>query len=282
MPIGWGCTVFYAGRIQILEIRIWSGNNLKLHLENLLPSLITASHRWQPYCCWFLATIPCWFSWRRMSIKASWPTLNLVANKGEGSSACEVTAWFLAAMLVLIWIQYFLCHVKVFYSVILITSEKWTLACDRISALVFPLYSQNWREIKLHCIQTRTNLASKGSFCGVAVSHVRCQNRRRWASHVTCRTLKKHIIGQYTRTAHCWQKDNLPHLILVHVASHVVSQNPFHRKSFSTGCARKLHFHRLASVLPSHMVQELGSVGEEASADGATNLFEQKAFRCLE
>ena len=127
-----------------------------------------------------------------------------------------------------------------------------------------------------------TNLASKGSFCGVAVSHVRCQNRRRWASHVTCRTLKKHIIGQYTRTAQCWQKDNCPYLILVHVASHVVSQNPFHRKSFSTGCARKLHFHRLASVLPSHMVQELGSVGEEASADGATNLFKQKKFRCLE
>ena len=29
MPIGWGCTVFYAGRIQILEIGIGGDNNIE-------------------------------------------------------------------------------------------------------------------------------------------------------------------------------------------------------------------------------------------------------------
>ena len=38
------------------------------HLENLLPSLITAGQRWQPYCCWLLeAAMPCWFSWKMVS-----------------------------------------------------------------------------------------------------------------------------------------------------------------------------------------------------------------------
>ena len=38
------------------------------HLENLLPSLMIAGQRWQPYCCWLLgAAMPCWFSWKRNS-----------------------------------------------------------------------------------------------------------------------------------------------------------------------------------------------------------------------
>ena len=65
------------------------------------------------------------------------------------------------------------------------------------------------------------------------------------AGHITCRTL-----------------------ILVDVATHVVSQEPFHRKGFATCFARIL---QLPNVLPPNMVKEFGSVGEKASTGGTGN-----------
>ena len=88
-------------------------------------------------------------------------------------------------------------------------------------------------------------LASKGSLSGMSITHMGRQSGWGGAGHITCWTL-----------------------ILVHMAPHVVSQEPFHRKGFATCFARIL---QLSNVLLPDMVQKFGSVGEKASTGGTGN-----------
>ena len=136
--------------------------------------------------------------------------VNLVACKGKGSSAGEVTARFLAEMFALVPIQ----------NVILEIGNVWQFYLAFGNFLIKPLYNGPLHEIayqlwfflctrktggvKMELIPKNkvNNLTGKGSFSGVSITHVCCQDGWSRAGHVTCRTLKKPMLRVNIQFAH--------------------------------------------------------------------------------